>query len=76
MRLIHTLSPLALACLSLAATAQSQTPPAAQTLPPVKVEGQKDDYRPPETATGNRTAVPNLQSAKSLQVVPRAVLED
>jgi iron complex outermembrane recepter protein len=71
---IHRLSPLPLACLALVATAQS-TPP-AEVLPPVHVLGQKDDYRAPDTATANRAATPNLQTAQSVQVVTRAVIED
>jgi iron complex outermembrane receptor protein len=61
--------------LALPAWAQTEAPP-PQTLPVVKVTGQKDDYRAPETATGNRTATPSLQSPQSVQVVPRAVIED
>lgn len=71
---LQALTPLALACLTLTAQAQSQDP--AQVLPTVKVQGQRDDYKAPETATGNRTATPSLQSAQSVQVVTRAVLED
>jgi len=71
---LHPLSPLAFACLAMAAHAQSDS--ASQTLPPVKVQGQREDYKAPETATGNRTATPNLQSPQSVQVVPRAVIED
>jgi iron complex outermembrane recepter protein len=71
---IHRLSPLTLACLGLSALAQ--TTPEPQTLPVVKVVGQKDDYRAPDTATGNRTATPSLQSPQSAQVVTRAVIDD
>lgn len=74
MNRLQALTPLALACLALCAQAQSQD--TAQVLPPVKVQGQREDYKAPDTATGNRTATPNLQSAQSVQVVPRAVIED
>lgn len=74
MHRLHHLSPLAFACLALTAHAQSDS--ASQTLPLVKVEGQREDYKAPETATGNRTATPTLQSPQSVQVVPRAVIED
>jgi iron complex outermembrane receptor protein len=74
MNRLQALTPLALACLSLCAQAQSQD--AAQVLPPVKVQGQREDYKAPDTATGNRTATPNLHSPQSVQVVPRAVIED
>jgi iron complex outermembrane receptor protein len=75
MKISH-LTPLA-AALCLAAPAFAQTEAgAAQTLPLVSVIGQRDDYRAPETATGNRTATPSLQSPHSVQVVPRAVIED
>ncbi|RTL44219.1 MAG: TonB-dependent siderophore receptor [Burkholderiales bacterium] len=74
MHRLQALTPLALAGLSLCAQAQSQD--AAQVLPPVKVQGQREDYKAPDTATGNRTATPNLQSPQSVQVVPRAVIED
>jgi iron complex outermembrane receptor protein len=40
------------------------------------VQGQREDYKAPETATGNRTATPSLQSPQSVQVVPRAVIDD
>lgn len=70
----HPLSALASACLSLAAQAESD--PQAHTLPPVKVQVQREDYKAPETATGNRSSTPSLQSPQSVQVVPRAVLED
>lgn len=74
MHRLHTLSPLAFACLALATHAQSDA--TSQTLPPVKVQAQREDYKAPETATGNRTLTPSLQSPQSVQVVPRAVLED
>ncbi|MFG6414321.1 TonB-dependent siderophore receptor [Roseateles sp. DC23W] len=74
MNRLQALTPLALACLALCAQAQSQD--TAQVLPPVKVQGQREDYKATDTATGNRTATPNLQSPQSVQIVPRAVIED
>lgn len=66
-----------MAALCLAAPAFAQTAaPAEETLPIVRVIGQRDDYRAPETSTGNRTATPSLQSPQSVQVVARAVIED
>lgn len=74
MNRLHRVSPLTFACLALAAHAQSEPP--SQVLPPVQVQGQRDDYRAPETTTGNRTSTPSLQSPQSVRVVPRAVIED
>lgn len=42
----------------------------------VTVTATPDDYRPPETATATRTDTPALQTPQSVQVVPRAVIED
>lgn len=70
----RALTSLALTCLTLTAQAQSQDP--AQALPPDMVQGQRDDCKAADTATGIRTATPSLQSPQSVQVVTRAVLED
>ncbi|WAC73095.1 TonB-dependent siderophore receptor [Roseateles sp. SL47] len=74
MNKLPPLTTLALACLTLTAHAQSETP--SQTLPTVKVDGQRDTYKAPDTATGNRTLTPSLQSPQSVQVISRAVLDD
>jgi hypothetical protein len=51
---------IALGALAPLALAQSQPQPPtsdpAQSLPKVTVQGQRDDYRAPETETGNRVA--------------------
>lgn len=75
---------LAAACLALvssSAAAQgtlsspaSATP--AGTLPTVKVTGTPDDYRAPASPTATRTDTPSLETPQSVQVVPRAVIED
>lgn len=58
-----------------AAVAQGNTP-STQTLPTVTVTGTPDDYRPPQSSTATRTDTPSLQTPQSVQVVPRAVIED
>jgi iron complex outermembrane receptor protein len=58
-------------CLAFSA-AHAQT----NTLPTVKVESQRDTYRPVESDTANRTDTPSLQSAQNTQTVSKAVLDD
>ena len=48
----------------------------AVTLPAVTVTASPDDYRAPESRTATRTDTPNLQTAQSVQVVPRSIIED
>ncbi len=82
MKQFPKLTPLAFAALtlSLSSAVQAQTQPAAdpgaQVLPAVKVQGQRDEYKAPATATGNRSMTPSLESPQSVQVVTRAVIED
>ena len=56
-------------------TGKPATPP-AQTLAPVTVTGKPEDYRPPPSSTATRTDTPLLQTPQSVQIVPRAVLQD
>jgi iron complex outermembrane recepter protein len=65
------LSTLAAAC----ATAFAQTAPQAE-LPKVEVTGSSDAYQPPPTSAATKTDTPILLTPQSLQVVPRAVLND
>ncbi len=58
---------------SVAASAPAQP---TQTLAPVVVTGRPDAYRAPESSTATRTDTPSLQNAQSVQVVPRAVIDD
>ncbi|CAN5447764.1 TonB-dependent siderophore receptor [soil metagenome] len=58
---------------SVAASAPAQP---TQTLAPVVVTGRPDSYRAPESSTATRTETPSLQTAQSVQVVPRAVIDD
>ncbi|MDY0105423.1 TonB-dependent siderophore receptor [Achromobacter sp.] len=61
---------------TLATGATAQELPAAPTLPTVTVTGTPDDYRQPNTSTATRTDTPSLQNPQSVQIVPRAVIED
>lgn len=71
---------IALPCAALAQTTASEEPAAPQadavTLPPVTVTGTRDDYHAPPSSTATRTDTPALQTPQSVQVVPRAVIED
>lgn len=42
----------------------------------VEILGQRDDYVPPPTTSATRTETPNLLVPQSVQVVPRAVLNE
>ncbi|MDY0071640.1 MAG: TonB-dependent receptor plug domain-containing protein [Thauera sp.] len=55
---------------------QPPTSTDARELPAVTVTGTTDDYGAPETQTATRTNTPSLQTPQSVQVVPRAVIED
>lgn len=46
------------------------------SLAPVTVTASPDEYRSSETSTAMRTETPLLQTPQSVQVVPRAVIED
>ncbi len=62
-----------------AALAQSSAvpaPPPAQTLPTVTVTGESEDYQPSSSSTATRTDTPSLRTPQSVQIVPRAVIED
>ena len=64
---------LALATLS----ALGLLPAAAQTqLDPVLIEGQAEGYAAPASRTATKTDTPLLLTPQSVQVIPRAVLED
>lgn len=65
------LSTLASAC----ANAFAQTAPPAE-LPKVEVTGSSDAYEAPPTRAATKTDTPILLSPQSVQVVPRAVLND
>lgn len=65
-----------LASLPLVALAQTGIDPAAPALPAVTVTGDRAEYQPPPSSTANRTDTPFLQTPQSVQVVPRAVIED
>lgn len=62
--------------IAMATSAIAQESTATSTLPTVTVTGAPDDYRPPNTSTATRTDTPSLQTSQSVQVVPRAVIED
>ena len=62
--------------IAMATSAIAQESTATSTLPTVTVTGTPDDYRPPNTSTATRTDTPSLQTSQSVQVVPRAVIED
>lgn len=67
----------ALACAAAAAPlAQAQSAPALPVLPTVVVTGVPESYQAPTSATATRTDTPSLQTAQSIQVVPRAVIDD
>ena len=59
---------------------QAQTAEAARqlvkTLPTTTVTGEREDYQPSSTSTATRTDTPSLQTPQSVQIVPRAVIED
>lgn len=74
-----TLNLLASACLS--AWAQTPPPPTTPTtptaeLPRVEVTGTAPGYQAPATPTATKTDTPVLLTPQSVQVVPRAVLND
>ena len=51
--------------------------PATTTLPKIKVSADVDDgYVPPETSSSTKSNVPVLLTPQSIQVVPRAVLNE
>jgi len=58
------------------AAALSTTASAPHTLPPITVLATPADYWAPESRTATRSDTPLLQTPQSVQVVPRAVLED
>ncbi len=58
-----------------AAIASSPERP-TQTLTPVVVTGKPDAYRAPDSSTATRTSTPFLQTPQSVQIVPRAVIDD
>ncbi|BDR10922.1 TonB-dependent siderophore receptor [Comamonas thiooxydans] len=62
--------------IAMATSAVAQESTVTSTLPAVTVTGAPDDYRPPATSTATRTDTPSLQTSQSVQVVPRAVIED
>lgn len=62
--------------IAIATSAVAQEPTTTSTLPTVTVTGTSDDYRQPNTSTATRTDTPSLQTPQSIQVVPRAVIED
>ncbi|WP_234265522.1 TonB-dependent siderophore receptor [Hydrogenophaga sp. NFH-34] len=67
----------ALACAAAAAPlAQAQSAPALPVLPTVVVTGVPESYQAPVSDTATRTDTPSLQTAQSIQVVPRAVIDD
>lgn len=71
------LAVLAAACLvTIATSAAAQSPVGAPTLPSVTVTDTQDGYQPSSTSTVTRTDTPSLQTPQSIQVVPRAVIED
>lgn len=68
-------SPLVLAQAQERSTA-GQSGKSVQELPTVTVTGTPDDYRAHTTSTATRTDTPALQTSQSVQIVPRAVIED
>lgn len=62
--------------IAIATSAVAQESTATPTLPTVTVTGTPDDYRQPNTSNATRTDTPSLQTPQSIQVVPRAVIED
>eukprot|EP00952_Eustigmatos_sp_NYUAD-ZCMA_P001541 6868-Eustigmatos_ZCMA.PRE.1 len=62
--------------IAIATSAVAQESTATPTLPTVTVTGTPDDYRQPNTSNATRTDTPSLQTTQSIQVVPRAVIED
>lgn len=71
LRPLFTLSLLATAC---AAAWAQVTPPAEPQR--VEITGRSDAYQAKETTTATKTDTPNLLTPQSVQVVPRAVLND
>lgn len=67
-----------IASLSTIAQAQSDAPSrqTAPTLPAVTVTSEREDYQPSSSSTATRTDTPSLQTSQSVQIVPRAVIED
>ncbi len=66
---------LSLTMLATAAAAQADAQTAAE-LPKVEITGSAPPYQAPPTAVGTKTDTPVLLTPQSLQVVPRAVLNE
>ena len=64
---------LGLIAMVLASTAQAQTP---TELEQVEIVGPSQAYQPPPTSVGTKTDTPILLTPQSMQVVPRAVLNE
>lgn len=58
------------------ASAQTDAAASARTLPAVTVTGDREDYQSPPSSTATRTDAPSLQTPQSIQIVPRAVIQD
>jgi iron complex outermembrane receptor protein len=62
---------------SVSAYSEEAESPTTTTLPKIKVSaGVDDDYVPPETSSSTKSNVPVLLTPQSIQVVPRAVLNE
>jgi iron complex outermembrane receptor protein len=68
---LFALNLLASACVA----AWAQTTPATE-LQRVEITGTAQTYQPPPTSTSTKTDTPILLTPQSVQVVPRAVLND
>ncbi|MCX7056892.1 MAG: TonB-dependent receptor, partial [Proteobacteria bacterium] len=76
-RILHTTTTLLLAGLSLPVVADTAPPASATPLPKLTVQADSDtDYAPPETVKSGKSNAPVLLTPQSIQVVPRAVLNE
>lgn len=71
----HRFTPIIGAAL-VAISAQAQTQTQTQELDRVEVTGTSQGYQAPASSTATKTHTPNLLTPQSVQVVPRAVLND
>jgi iron complex outermembrane receptor protein len=72
-KLLPVSSAAAALCLPLPLLAQNTLPDAAQS---ITITGQREAYAPPPTSTPTKTDTPLLLVPQSVQVVPRAVLNE
>lgn len=76
-RILHSTISLVIAALSLPVAADDAPPASATPLPKITVRSDEDtDYTPPEVFKSGKSNAPVLLTPQSVQVVPRAVLND